>query len=163
MKKYPAYRKNNILHLILSIAIALGVGFLSSLLSGDTREVYQRLILPSFAPPGWIFPVVWTIMYVLMGIAAYRVYSRGPRRPQVRSALSYYAVQLFFNFLWSIIFFRFELFGFAFIWLLILWFLIIVTTSKFFRLDKLAGYLMLPYLLWVTFAGILNFAIWRLN
>ncbi|AKL96169.1 TspO/MBR family protein [Clostridium aceticum] len=163
MNKSQLLHNGSIIKMLISIAIAQGVGIASSLLTQNTREQYQNLIQPSFAPPGWVFPVVWTILFILMGIAAYRIYSLAFKDPQVKSALLFYVAQLFVNFFWTIIFFRFEQRGFALVWLILLWVLIIITTVKFYRLDKVAGYLMIPYILWASFAGLLNYSVWQLN
>ncbi len=163
MKKSRSLRRTNVFQLLVSIAIPLIVGFLSARLSGNTMEDYQNLIQPAFAPPSWVFPVVWTILYILMGIASYRIYSLGSYRPQVKSALIFYGLQLMANFLWSILFFGLQLRGIALLWLIFLWILILITTIKFYRLDKVAGLLMVPYLLWVAFAGVLNYYVWQLN
>lgn len=163
MKKLRSSEKSNIFQLIIAIVIPLAVGALSSYFTRNTMEIYQQLKQPSFAPPGWIFPIVWTILFILMGIASYRVYLKGIERTDVKNALTYYAIQLVFNFFWTIIFFRFGLRGFALIWLIILWILIGITTVKFYKIDKVAGYLMLPYIIWVSFAGLLNYSIWQLN
>ncbi len=156
-------RKRYVIGMLISIAIAEGVGILSSFFTKDTMEKYQQLQQPSFSPPGWVFPVVWSILFLLMGIASYRVYSAGIKRRDVQSALIFYGIQLIFNFFWSILFFRLGMRGFAFLWLLILLILIIITTVKFYKVDKFAGYLMIPYILWVCFAGVLNYTIWQLN
>lgn len=123
-------------------------------------ETFQSLNKPALSPPGWLFPVVWTVLYILMGIASYLVLTSG--QPN-RAALTVYGIQLVFNFFWSIIFFNLESYLFAFIWLVFLWILIFTTMILFYRISKLAGYLLLPYLLWVTFAGYLNFCIYLLN
>ncbi|WHH57811.1 TspO/MBR family protein [Petroclostridium sp. X23] len=149
--------------LLISIAIAEGVGILSSFFTRGTMEKYQQLVQPSFSPPGWVFSIVWSVLFLLMGIASYRVYNAGIQKPVVKNALIFYTIQLIFNFFWTIIFFRLELRGFAFVWLIILWVLIIITTVKFYKIDKIAGYLMVPYILWVSFAGLLNYSIWQLN
>ncbi|WP_432405916.1 TspO/MBR family protein [Wukongibacter sp. M2B1] len=149
--------------LIISIMIPLLVGFLSSYFIRDAFQTYGQLNKPSFAPPAQIFQPAWTILYILMGIASYRIWMYGIERSDVRSALFYYGLQLIFNFLWSIIFFRLELRGLAYIEIIILLVLIIITTIKFYRIDKVAGYLLVPYILWVTFASVLNLSIWLLN
>lgn len=147
-------------NLITCIAILLAVGSLSALLTQNSMETFQTINKPAFAPPGWLFPVVWTFLYVLMGIASYLVVTSGKPND---TALTFYGIQLAFNFFWSIIFFNLELYLLAFIWLVILWLLILKTTSLFYQISKPAGYLMIPYLLWVTFAGYLNFYIYLLN
>ncbi len=161
--KIRVITKKNILGLLISIAIAEGVGLLSALLTMNTIDKYKLLEKPSFSPPGWVFPVVWSILFLLMGIASYIVYSRGLDRKGVKSALLFYVIQLVFNLLWSIIFFRLGLRGLAFIWIIALLILIIITTVKFFKISRPAGYLMIPYILWVIFASILNLSIWLLN
>ncbi len=161
--KIRVITKKNILGLLISIAIAEGVGLLSALLTMNTMDKYKLLEKPSFSPPGWVFPVVWSILFLLMGIASYIVYSRGLDRKGVKSALLFYVIQLVFNLLWSIIFFRLGLRGLAFIWIIALLILIIITTVKFFKISRPAGYLMIPYILWVIFASILNLSIWLLN
>jgi translocator protein len=155
--------KRNLIALALSILIAEGTGFLSGFLARSGPDFYESLKRPAFSPPGWVFPVVWTILYLLMAIAAYRIWLKGKSGEDVKKALTLYAVQLFFNFLWSIIFFRFQLFGLAFLELLILLVFILLTTFEFYKIDKKAAYLMVPYILWVSFAGVLNYVIWRLN
>ena len=147
--------------LIISIAIPLLIGGLSALITMGSMEDFDSLNKPPLSPPGWLFPVVWTILFTLMGIASYLVYTSG--NPVSKTALTVYGVQLLFNFFWSIIFFNLEMYLFAFIWLVILWFLILVTTVFFYRIRKPAGYLMIPYLIWVTFAGYLNLGIYILN
>lgn len=146
--------------LILCIAVPLAVGGLSALLTRDSMATFNTLTKPALAPPGWLFPVVWTILYILMGIASYQVViSKKPNG----AALITYGIQLIFNFFWSIIFFDLNMYLFAFIWLIILWLLILRTTIRFYRISELAGILMIPYLLWVTFAGYLNLSIYLLN
>jgi tryptophan-rich sensory protein len=148
--------------LLKSIAIPLAVGVSSALISMKEMKSFESLNKPPLSPPAFLFPIVWSILYVLMGIAAYLVLnSNKPAR--TRTALTVYGVQLFFNFLWSIIFFSFEAYLLAFIWLVLLWILIIVTAYLFYGINKTAGYLMIPYILWVTFAGYLNLAIYLLN
>ncbi len=163
MSKIKVGDKTKIAAAFVSVLIALGVGGLSGFLSMNNMKDYEGFTKPVFSPPGWVFPIVWTILYILMGIAAYRVWEQGKQGQDVKKALVLYALQLFLNFLWSIIFFRFRLYGLAFVELLMLLIFILLTTFEFFRIDKVAGYLMIPYIVWVSFAGILNFAIWFLN
>ena len=148
--------------LIICIAIPLLVGGLAALITMGSMESFALLNKPPLSPPVWLFPVVWTILYILMGIASYLVYT-SPQPYRSKTSLTVYGVQLFFNFFWSIIFFNLEMYLFAFIWLVILWLLILVTTVLFYRIEKSAGYLMIPYLIWVTFAGYLNLGIYILN
>ena len=146
--------------LISCLAIPLAAGELSALLTRGSMESFEALNKPTLSPPGWLFPVVWTVLFVLMGIASYlAAVSGGPNR----TALAVYGVQLLFNFVWPLLFFRLAQYLPAFIWLVILWVLILVTAVLFYRISKPAGYLMLPYLAWVAFAGYLNLAIFLLN
>lgn len=147
-------------NLVTCIAIPLAVGSLSALLTQNSMEIFEAADKPALAPPGWLFPVVWTILYILMGIASYLVLTS--EKPN-DTALTLYAVQLAFNFFWPIIFFNLGLYLPAFIWLVLLWLLILRTTILFYQISKPAGYLMLPYLLWVTFAGYLNLSIYLLR
>ncbi len=130
------------------------------LLTQNNMELFESINKPALAPPGWLFPVVWTILYILMGIASYLILTSG--KPDA-GALTVYGIQLAFNLFWSIIFFNLKRYLFAFVWLILLWLLILKTALLFYQISKSAGYLMLPYLLWVTFAGYLNFFIYLLN
>jgi len=148
--------------LLVMVAIPLAVGGLSALLSGSPRG-FAQLDAPPLTPPGWVFPVVWTILYILMGLGSYKVLVSGGLREDVTSALAVYFIQLAVNFLWPLVFFRWELRLTAF-WILIgLWALVLTTMVRFYRLDQRAGDCLLPYLLWVTFAGYLNFGFFLEN
>ncbi len=149
--------------LILCIALPLLVGGISALLTRESMMLFTRVDKPPLSPPGWLFPVVWTILYTLMGIASYLVVASEAPREELRKALDVYLYQLLFNFLWSTWFFNFQWYFFAFIWLVLLWIMILVTLVRFYRISKPAGYLLIPYLLWVTFAGYLNLGIALLN
>ena len=155
--------KKNIIALIISILLAEGIGFLSGFLSMTSSSDYQNFNKPTFAPPGWVFPIVWTILFFLMAIAAYRIWMSGKSGEDVTKALFLYGTQLFYNFLWSIIFFRFRLYAIAFLELLVLLVFILLTTFEFYRIDKPSAYLMFPYIAWVSFAGVLNYTIFMLN
>lgn len=146
--------------LFLCVAIPLAMGGISAFLTRNSMEVFESVNKPALSPPGWLFPVVWTILYVLMGIASYLVLTS---KKESSTALTVYGIQLFFNFLWSIIFFNLRLYLLAFYWLILLWLLILKTITLFYRISKPAAALLLPYLLWVTFAGYLNFFIFLLN
>lgn len=147
--------------LLLSLLISLGTGGLAALFTGNSMELYQNLRQPPLSPPGWVFPLVWTILYLLMGIAAYLVWMRDSTGRN--GALFFYGLQLVFNFAWTLLFFNARAYLFSLIWLLLLWVLILITTARFFQEAKAAGWLMIPYLLWVAFAGYLNAGIWLLN
>lgn len=146
--------------LIISILIPLAVGFLSATLSGNMTS-YAKLNKPALSPPGFLFPIVWIILYILMGISSYIIWSSNS--PDAPKALKIYALQLFFNFGWSIIFFRFSLYLFAFIWLAALIVLIIIMIRQFYQINKTAAYLQIPYLIWCFFAAYLNFMIYVMN
>lgn len=147
--------------LLLCLAIPLGVGALAGILTKDSMMQFSLLNKPPLSPPGWLFPVVWTVLFLLMGYASYLV-SRSDS-VQKRPALILYAIQLIVNFFWSIFFFSFEWYLFSFFWLVLLWVLILLTIRAFWRISPVAAILLIPYLLWVTFAGYLNLAIWLLN
>ena len=146
-------------NLVKSILIPLAVGGLSAILSGGGMQAYSALSKPPLAPPGWLFPVVWTILYILMGIASYLVCTADAEPKKISEALAMYGYQLLVNFLWSIFFFTFGWCLFAFFWLVLLWILILVMIVRFWGISKTAAYRCIPYLLWVTFAGYLNLGI----
>ena len=154
--------KLNIKQLLISLGIPLAVGGISALISGGMSD-YSMLNQPPLAPPGWVFPVVWTILYLLMGYASYRVLTAGADSRQTQRALILYGLQLFLNFLWSPVFFGLEWRLAAFFLLLVLWVLILLTIRAFSAIDERAGDLLVPYLLWVTFAGYLNLAVYWIN
>ena len=151
----------NVKQLAVSLFISLGVGILASILTADSFTVYNGLTKPPLSPPAWIFPVVWTVLYILMGISAYMVYQSDDDYKYV--ALVIYGVQLVFNFLWSIIYFNLANPLFAFVWLVILWVLIVAMIIRFAKVNKTSALLQIPYLLWVTFAGYLNLSLYLLN
>ncbi len=145
------------------ILLAEGVGLLSGLLTRNSMEFYgQSVAKPPLSPPGILFPIVWTVLYALMGIGAARV-AQTPKSEERSNALLLFLLQLVFNFLWSTIFFTYQAFGAALIWLLALWVLIILMILAFRKVDPLAAKLQIPYLAWVTFAAYLNAGVWLLN
>lgn len=149
---------------VISVAIALGIGALAAILTRGSMDIYEALNQPPLTPPSWVFPVVWTILYTLMGISAAMVYIKGEENGiDTQPALRIYGIQLVANFLWSIVFFNFRWYLFAYIWLMLLWVLIIVMIIQFRRVSKVAAYLQIPYFLWVTFASYLNLMIYILN
>lgn len=149
--------------LILCIAIPLLVGGLASLITGGGMDSFNELQKPPLSPPGILFPIVWTVLYTLMGISSYLVSSADYDKEEINNALFVYGLQLAVNFLWPIFFFSLEWYLFSFFWLLLLWFFIIRTIMLFLPISKTAAYLLIPYLLWVTFAGYLNLGIYILN
>lgn len=154
--------KQSVKQLLIALAIPLGVGALGALLSGGMAD-YKMMVKPPLSPPGWVFPVVWTILYLLMGYSSYRVYTAGKTPAFTKKALQLYIAQLVANFIWPIVFFGFEWYLLAFLVLLVLWVLILLTMRAFSAIDETAGDLLIPYILWVTFAGYLNLAVYFLN
>lgn len=145
------------------IALAEGVGALAGWLTRDGLDIYKQTVTqPPLSPPPFIFPIVWAILYALMGIGAARVYLTPASNARSRGLLLW-LVQLAFNFLWSIVFFNLQAYAFAFFWLIALWLLILWMTISFYQVDKTAALLQIPYLLWVAFAGYLTFGVWMLN
>ena len=150
--------------ILISVAIALAVGGLSALLTKDNMNIYGEINTPSFAPPGWLFPIVWTILFTLMGIGSGIVYKKKDLFPAIsEKGLIIYGISLIFNFLWSIIFFNMRAFLFSFIWLLVLIVLVIIYSYLFYKIDKKAGLIQIPYIIWIIFAAVLNYAIFMLN
>lgn len=148
---------------VLWILATEAVGALAGWLTRDGVSVYQsQVVQPPLSPPAVVFPIVWGILFALMGIGAARVYL-APDSAARRRSLLLFAVQLAFNFFWSILFFNFQNFGLAFVWLVVLWGLILWMILSFCKVDPLAARLQIPYLLWVAFAGYLNFGVWMLN
>ena len=147
-------------NLVVCLLLPLAVGGLAAFLTRNSMDLFAMVKKPPLSPPGWLFPVVWTILYLLMGFASYLVLVA--EKPG-RTAWKFYLAQLAFNFVWPILFFHLQMYLLSFVWLLLLWILILVTILWFTRSSKLAGYLLIPYLLWVTFAGYLNVGIYILN
>ena len=148
--------------LLVCIAIPLIVGGIAAWFTMKSMETFENIKKPPLSPPGWLFPIVWTILYTLMGIASYIVLA-SDKKYRAQTALTVYGIQLAFNFLWTIIFFNTGIYWFAFVWLLALWILVVITAVLFYRISAVSGYWLIPYVLWVTFAAYLNFAIALLN
>ena len=138
------------------------VGGLSAFLTSMGMESYKAVEKPSLTPPDIVFPIVWTVLFILMAISAARIWMTDNTRLRNR-AIMVYGWQLFFNFFWSILFFNFQAYGLAFIWIIGLWIMILLMIVRFYSLDKIAGLLQVPYLLWVSFAAYLNYMVWMLN
>lgn len=154
--------KTNWKKLIISLAIPLAVGGLAALLSGGMGN-YTVMNQPPLSPPGWIFPIVWSILYLAMGYASYRILMSDADKADIKQALTFYGIQLVLNFLWPIIFFSLQWYWVAFVWLVLLWVFIYLTMRMFGTIDDTAENLLIPYLLWVTFAGYLNLGVALLN
>lgn len=149
--------------LLLCLFIPLLVGIVAGLLTQSSMETFSQLNQPKLSPPGFLFPVVWTVLYLLMGLASYSVLTADAPKSQIAAAFRIYGLQLAFNFLWSFLFFTFEQYCLAFFWLVFLWLLILLTIKRFQTISNQAAVLFIPYLAWVTFAGYLNFSICLLN
>lgn len=150
--------KNTIEKLIICIAIPLAVGALAALLIKDSIPLYAAMPKPPLAPPGWLFPIVWTILYILMGISSYLIFiSDSPYR---QNALILYGLQLVLNFIWPLIFFNMQNYLVALIVLVLLWIAVFKMIQKFYTISPVAAKLQIPYLIWLTFAAYLNLAIY---
>ncbi len=155
MRKYKPY--------IISVLIALAVGGLSAFVTKDYMDIYDEITRPPLVPPGFIFPIVWTVLYTLMGIGSAIMYTKCRETECNDTWGVIYILQLVVNFFWSIIYFRMRSFFFAFIWLLLLIGLVIWMIIEFRKISKTAAYLQIPYLIWILFAAFLNFMTFILN
>ncbi len=145
------------------ILLSVLTGILSGVISAGAMDTYQQeVIRPPLSPPGSVFPVVWTALYVLMGIGAARVWAVEPGKER-NKGINLFVAQLVVNFFWSLIFFNLQSYALAFLWLLLLWGLVIWMVITFWKTDRLAAMLQLPYLLWLTFAAYLSAGVWYLN
>lgn len=156
---------NNFFKLIITISVSLFAGVVGSIFTAPAIKSgwYAELVKPALNPPAWIFGPVWTTLYVLMGIAAFLIWKNGGQRGDVRLALGIFGIQLFLNAIWSVIFFGTQNPGWAFINIFLLWLVIVWTMVVFYKIAKPAAYLLVPYILWVSFAAYLNYSIWFLN
>lgn len=148
---------------LICIAIPVGAGLLSALLNISAFSLYKTLKLPPLSPPPIVFPIVWTALYLLMGISCYRIAVADADHERRVDALFTYGIQLFVNLMWPILFFNLQEFLLAFVWLLFLWVLVLRMICQFDPINRLAGYLQIPYLLWCSFAAYLNLAVYLLN
>ena len=148
--------------LLVSLALPQIVGLTAAFFtSSGVSTWYTTIEKPAFTPPGWVFGPAWTLLYLLMGIALYLVWQKGFEK--TKPALLAFGVQLVLNGFWSVIFFKLQAPLYAFIELVVLWSTILLTTAKFYKFSKKAAYLLVPYIAWVSFAGVLNFTIVMLN
>ena len=155
-------KRNKLWIYLTAIAIPEAVGALVGILTQNGVEAFQQLPQSELTPPGIVFPIVWTILYALMGISLARIWlaSESPERTK---GLSLFLFQLIFNFFWSFFFFNMQAFFFSLLWIIVLWVLIGLMIRSFYKTDKLAAWLQIPYFLWVTFAAYLTYAAWQLN
>lgn len=154
--------KINFKNLFISILIPLGLGTIVGLLTSPGSS-YNNMIQPSFAPPGIVFPIVWTILYILMGVSSYIVSNSRCLKYDCSEALTIYYIQLAINLLWSFIFFSLKAYLLGFIWILLLIVLVVCMIKRFYDINKVAGLIQIPYLIWLIFAAVLNFSIFTLN
>lgn len=147
--------------LIISLLISLGVGFLSGLVTRGNVDIYKYLVKPPFAPPSIVFPIVWTVLYILMGVSSYLIYNS--KSKEKSRALTIYGIQLVLNFIWPILFFLLNYRFVSFIVIITLLITIVIMIIKFYRINKLSAYLQIPYLLWVIFASYLNLGFYIFN
>jgi len=150
--------------LIVAIAVCQLAGIVGSFFTTPAISGwYDGLVRPVLNPPSWIFGPVWITLYLLMGIALYLIWQQGLNRKEVKVAMVVFGIQLVLNALWSIVFFGLQNPGLAFVDILLLWISILLSIILFYKISKPASYLLIPYILWVSFAGYLNYAIWTLN
>ncbi len=155
---------SNTLKLILSIVICQAAGLIGTVFTLDSIPTwYAALNKPSFNPPNWLFGPVWTILYLMMGISLFIVWKEDLKNKVVKSAFTVFMIQLFLNTIWSIVFFGMQSISGGLIIIVLLWIMILITILKFMKISRVAGILLIPYLLWVSFATFLNFSIFKLN
>ncbi|MDQ3020161.1 MAG: tryptophan-rich sensory protein [Bacteroidota bacterium] len=155
---------SNFIKLIISIVICQAAGLIGTIFTGDAILTwYEALNKPSFNPPNWLFGPVWIILYLMMGLSLFLIWKEGLKNKEVKSAFSLFMIQLFFNALWSVIFFGAQSIVGGLVVIIILWILILITILKFMKISRTAGILLIPYLLWVSYATVLNFSIFKLN
>lgn len=155
--------KTDVKKLLLCIAIPLLVGGIAGLLTSTGTQAFATMEKPPLTPPAVVFPIVWIILYTLMGISSYLIWIKDDGSASASKAKSLYFYQLVVNFLWSFFFFNFQWYFFSFLWILLLWFLVAGMIKSFAPISKVAAYINIPYLIWLTFAAYLNLGVWWLN
>lgn len=161
--KNKVKRSIKIIPLIVNILIPVLGGFLALYINRNTIDTYNSLKKFFLTPPNIVFVIVWSVLYILMGVAAYRIYIKNKNNNDDRGAYFFYLIQLILNFMWIFIFFTFRLYGVSFIWIIMLFVFVFITFIKFIRIDKFAGILLIPYMLWLAYEGVLNYFIWFFN
>ncbi|MBU0981285.1 tryptophan-rich sensory protein [Patescibacteria group bacterium] len=157
-------KKTNFLKLVFSVIVCQCAGIVGSLSVGTSVTTwYEPMLKPSFAPPNWVFAPVWTIMYTLMGIALYLIISDSKKSAERNVGLFFFGLQLVLNSLWTFLFFGLQNPPAAFLEIVLMWFCIFATVYYFWRVRKQAAYLLIPYLMWISFALVLNYAFWQIN
>ena len=154
---------NKVSMLVKSVAFPLVVGVVASLITGGAMQIFETVNKPPLSPPAILFPIVWTILYTLMGISAYLVMNSEGNKEDVQKAIRIYNLQLIVNFLWPTFFFNFQWYLFSFVWLILLWILVVIMIIRFSAVSKLAAWINIPYLIWLSFAAYLNLGIFLLN
>ncbi len=155
---------NNTIKLIISIAIPVLIGGLSGFFTASgVYSWYQTIQKPSWNPPSWIFAPVWTTLYVMMGISLFLVWKADATAQIKRKAIVLFSIQLALNFSWSLIFFSLQQPGWALVEIIVMWFFILLTILAFAPINRIAAWLLVPYISWVSFATILNYTLWKLN
>ena len=149
--------------MIFFLVITLGVGAVSALFNNNSMDNYKNYNRPILSPPGSLFPIVWSILFVLMAISAYIIYTSDTTKKEKAEALFLYFLQLVINFFWTIIFFTFDQVLLGFLWIILLWLVVIFMMIAFFKIKSIAAYLQIPYILWLSFAAYLNLGIYVLN
>ncbi len=148
--------------LAISLAVPLGVGAVSAFFTRNGMQYFSQTVnQPALSPPSWLFPIVWTILFLMMGTASYII--AVSKHPAQKKALTAYALQLAVNFVWPLLFFNLKAYLFSFFWIILLWFLVWTAFTHFYKINSTAGKLLIPYLLWLIFAAYLNFGIYLLN
>ena len=145
------------------VMIPITVGSIASFITRDGMAAFEMLRQPALSPPEWLFPIVWSALYFFMGVSSYWIMRANTPKEQKEKAILLYEYQLAANFLWPTFFFHFEWYLFSFVWLVFLWLLVLRMILQFGRIDKKAAWINRPYLVWLSFAGYLNLAIWWLN
>ena len=149
--------------MIFFLVITLGVGAVSAIFNNNSMDNYKNYNRPILSPPGSLFPIVWSILFVLMAISAYIIYTSDTTKKEKAEALFLYFLQLVINFFWTIIFFTFDQVLLGFLWIILLWLVVIFMMIAFFKIKPIAAYLQIPYILWLSFAAYLNLGIYVLN
>jgi len=153
-----------IVKLVIAIAVCLAAGAIGSIFTAESVGTwFKEINKPSFSPPNWVFAPVWTALYILMGVSAYIIWMKGWGKKEVRGALTIFGMQLALNTLWSFLFFGMRNPFYGFIEIIFLWLAIAATIIRFNKLSRNAALLLVPYLLWVSFAAYLTYSIWQLN
>lgn len=155
--------KGKKLLLLQCILVPLLIGVVAALITSDGMKQFEILLKPTLTPPSWVFPIVWTILYILMGISSWLILTSDAKKDEKERAMLLYWYQLAVNFLWSTFFFNFEWYLFSFVWIVILWVLVLLMIAAFWKIDKKAAWMNVPYLVWIMFAGYLNLGIWWLS